>query len=125
MRLVFLNGAWPGRIQLPSLPKTHRGLGPAAPGYHTPTHMSPLFQSQDCIAAALASSKILKELSREEEDTDSTEEMLALAEWFELRAIGEHEGSSTLRGGHRRHWKAPPNPVLLSGVTAFPPDPSH
>ncbi|KYO36053.1 transient receptor potential cation channel subfamily M member 2 isoform X1 [Alligator mississippiensis] len=45
-------------------------------------------QSQDCIAAALASSKILKELSREEEDTDSTEEMLALAEWFELRAIG-------------------------------------
>uniref|UniRef100_A0A2K5HHW0 Transient receptor potential cation channel subfamily M member 2 n=1 Tax=Colobus angolensis palliatus TaxID=336983 RepID=A0A2K5HHW0_COLAP len=37
-------------------------------------------QSQDCIAGALACSKILKELSKEEEDTDSSEEMLALAE---------------------------------------------
>ncbi|XP_076975263.1 transient receptor potential cation channel subfamily M member 2 isoform X2 [Tamandua tetradactyla] len=45
-------------------------------------------QGQDCIAAALACSKILKELSKEEEDTDSSEEMLALAEGFELRAIG-------------------------------------
>uniref|UniRef100_A0A2I3RP84 Transient receptor potential cation channel subfamily M member 2 n=1 Tax=Pan troglodytes TaxID=9598 RepID=A0A2I3RP84_PANTR len=46
-------------------------------------------QSQDCIAAALACSKILKELSKEEEDTDSSEEMLALAEEYEHRAIGE------------------------------------
>ncbi|KAM4862758.1 transient receptor potential cation channel subfamily M member 2 isoform X2 [Urocitellus parryii] len=45
-------------------------------------------QSQDCIAAALACSKILKELSKEEEDTDSSEEMLALADEFEHRAIG-------------------------------------
>uniref|UniRef100_A0A2K5ELM0 Transient receptor potential cation channel subfamily M member 2 n=1 Tax=Aotus nancymaae TaxID=37293 RepID=A0A2K5ELM0_AOTNA len=45
-------------------------------------------QSQDCIAAALACCKILKELSKEEEDTDSSEEMLALAEEFEQRAIG-------------------------------------
>ncbi|XP_068837675.1 transient receptor potential cation channel subfamily M member 2 isoform X2 [Capricornis sumatraensis] len=45
-------------------------------------------QSQDCIAAALACSKILKELSKEEEDTDSLEEMLALAEEYEQRAIG-------------------------------------
>ncbi|XP_011809622.1 PREDICTED: transient receptor potential cation channel subfamily M member 2 [Colobus angolensis palliatus] len=45
-------------------------------------------QSQDCIAGALACSKILKELSKEEEDTDSSEEMLALAEECEHRAIG-------------------------------------
>ncbi|KAM7132576.1 transient receptor potential cation channel subfamily M member 2 isoform 3-T3 [Molossus nigricans] len=45
-------------------------------------------QSQDCIAAALACSKILKELSKEEEDTDSSEEMLALADQYEHRAIG-------------------------------------
>ncbi|MBZ3871426.1 Transient receptor potential cation channel subfamily M member 2 [Sciurus carolinensis] len=45
-------------------------------------------QSQDCIAAALACSKILKELSKEEEDTDSSEEMLALADEYEQRAIG-------------------------------------
>ncbi|VFV24178.1 transient receptor potential cation [Lynx pardinus] len=45
-------------------------------------------QSQDCIAAALACSKILKELSKEEEDTDSLEEMLALADEYEHRAIG-------------------------------------
>ncbi|XP_062832545.1 transient receptor potential cation channel subfamily M member 2 isoform X1 [Anolis carolinensis] len=45
-------------------------------------------QSQDCISAALACSKILKELSKEETDTDSTEEMLALAEEYEHRAIG-------------------------------------
>ncbi|XP_062988393.1 transient receptor potential cation channel subfamily M member 2 isoform X1 [Elgaria multicarinata webbii] len=45
-------------------------------------------QSQDCIAAALACSKMLKELSKEETDTDSTEEMLALAEDYESRAIG-------------------------------------
>ncbi|ELK03576.1 Transient receptor potential cation channel subfamily M member 2 [Pteropus alecto] len=45
-------------------------------------------QAQDCTAAALACSKILKELSKEEEDTDSSEEMLALADEYELRAIG-------------------------------------
>ncbi|XP_035138985.3 transient receptor potential cation channel subfamily M member 2 isoform X5 [Callithrix jacchus] len=45
-------------------------------------------QSQDCIVAALACSKILKELSKEEEDTDSSEEMLALAEEYEQRAMG-------------------------------------
>lgn len=49
-------------------------------------------QSQDCTAAALACSKILKELSKEEEDTDSSEEMLALADEFEHRAIGESPG---------------------------------
>lgn len=51
-------------------------------------------QSQDCIAAALACSKILKELSKEEEDTDSSEEMLALADEFEHRAIGEFPGAT-------------------------------
>nr|XP_019601291.1 PREDICTED: transient receptor potential cation channel subfamily M member 2 isoform X2 [Rhinolophus sinicus] len=45
-------------------------------------------QSQDCIAAALACSKILKELSREEEDMDSSEDTLALADEYEQRAIG-------------------------------------
>ncbi|XP_064135610.1 transient receptor potential cation channel subfamily M member 2 isoform X2 [Loxodonta africana] len=45
-------------------------------------------QSQDCTMAALACSKLLKELSKEEEDTDSSEEMLALAEEYELKAIG-------------------------------------
>ncbi|KAM8934160.1 transient receptor potential cation channel subfamily M member 2 [Pelodytes ibericus] len=45
-------------------------------------------QCHDCIAAALGCSKILKELSKEEEDTDSSEEMLALAEEYEQRAIG-------------------------------------
>ncbi|XP_067157599.1 transient receptor potential cation channel subfamily M member 2 [Apteryx mantelli] len=45
-------------------------------------------QSQDCMVAALACSKILKELAKEEEDTDTTEEMLALAEQYEHKAIG-------------------------------------
>uniref|UniRef100_A0A8C6NBL5 Transient receptor potential cation channel subfamily M member 2 n=1 Tax=Melopsittacus undulatus TaxID=13146 RepID=A0A8C6NBL5_MELUD len=45
-------------------------------------------QSQDCMAAALACSKILKELAKEEEDTDTTEDMMALAEEFEWKAIG-------------------------------------
>ncbi|OXB58661.1 hypothetical protein ASZ78_003628 [Callipepla squamata] len=45
-------------------------------------------QSQDCMAAALACSKILKELAKEEEDTDTTDEMLALAEQYEHKAIG-------------------------------------
>ncbi|XP_045396755.1 transient receptor potential cation channel subfamily M member 2 isoform X2 [Lemur catta] len=44
--------------------------------------------AQDCTAAALACSRILKELSKEEEDTDTSEEMLALADEYELRAIG-------------------------------------
>lgn len=56
-------------------------------------HSGPVPQSQDCIAAALACSKILKELSKEEEDTDSLEEMLALADEFEHRAIGELPGA--------------------------------
>lgn len=51
-------------------------------------------QSQDCIAAALACSKVLKELSKEEEDTDSSEEMLALADEFEHRAIGKPPGAT-------------------------------
>lgn len=42
--------------------------------------------------AALACSKILKELAKEEEDTDTTDEMLALAEQYEHKAIGEWEG---------------------------------
>jgi len=49
-------------------------------------------QSQDCIVAALACSKILKELSKEEEDTDSLEGMLVLADEYEHRAIGEFMG---------------------------------
>ncbi|XP_060539079.1 transient receptor potential cation channel subfamily M member 2 isoform X1 [Pantherophis guttatus] len=45
-------------------------------------------QSRDCIAAALACSNILKEISKEENDTDSCEEMLTLAEKYEHRAVG-------------------------------------
>ncbi|XP_056392757.1 transient receptor potential cation channel subfamily M member 2 isoform X2 [Hyla sarda] len=45
-------------------------------------------QCNDCIAAALACSKILKELSKEEEDTDTSEDMIALADDFEQKAIG-------------------------------------
>ncbi|XP_075036348.1 transient receptor potential cation channel subfamily M member 2 isoform X2 [Mixophyes fleayi] len=45
-------------------------------------------QCRDCIAAALACSKILKELSKEEEDTDTSEDMLTLAEDYEQKAIG-------------------------------------
>ncbi|XP_041117862.1 transient receptor potential cation channel subfamily M member 2-like isoform X2 [Polyodon spathula] len=44
--------------------------------------------SQDCIAAALAASKILKELAKEEEDTDLSEDTKALAEQYEKQAIG-------------------------------------
>lgn len=43
------------------------------------------------MAAALACSKILKELAKEEEDTDTTDDMLALAEQYEHKAIGEQE----------------------------------
>lgn len=39
--------------------------------------------------AALACSKILKALSKEEEDTDSSEATLALADEYEHKAIGE------------------------------------
>uniref|UniRef100_A0A8D0HD33 Transient receptor potential cation channel subfamily M member 2 n=1 Tax=Sphenodon punctatus TaxID=8508 RepID=A0A8D0HD33_SPHPU len=46
-------------------------------------------QGQDCIAAALACSKMLKELSKEEDDTDSKEDMLTLAEEYEHQAIGK------------------------------------
>lgn len=46
------------------------------------------------MAAALACSKILKELAKEEEDTDTTDDMLALAEEYEHKAIGEQEGTS-------------------------------
>lgn len=46
------------------------------------------------MAAALACSKILKELAKEEEDTDTTEDMMALAEEYERKAIGEQEGTS-------------------------------
>nr|DBA20103.1 TPA: hypothetical protein GDO54_015833 [Pyxicephalus adspersus] len=45
-------------------------------------------QCHDCTAAALGCSKILKELSKEEEDTDTSEDMLALAEEYEQKAIG-------------------------------------
>lgn len=47
------------------------------------------------MAAALACSKILKELAKEEEDTDTTDDMLALAEEYEHKAIGEREGTSS------------------------------
>uniref|UniRef100_A0A8C4KZH2 Transient receptor potential cation channel subfamily M member 2 n=1 Tax=Equus asinus asinus TaxID=83772 RepID=A0A8C4KZH2_EQUAS len=79
-------------------------IGPCVPGlcFHQPWAVSgvpragpsrsslafPEPQSQDCIAAALACTKILKELSKEEQDTDSSEEMLALADEYEHRAIG-------------------------------------
>lgn len=54
--------------------------------------------------AAVACSKILKELAKEEEDTDSLEEMLALADECEHRAIGE------LGRGGRGRWHTPPVP---------------
>uniref|UniRef100_A0A8D2QNS6 Transient receptor potential cation channel subfamily M member 2 n=1 Tax=Zosterops lateralis melanops TaxID=1220523 RepID=A0A8D2QNS6_ZOSLA len=57
--------------------------------HHCPCFPYPLLcQSQDCMAAALACSKILKELAKEEEDTDTTDDMLALAEEYEHKAIG-------------------------------------
>ncbi|XP_073414310.1 transient receptor potential cation channel subfamily M member 2 [Dendrobates tinctorius] len=45
-------------------------------------------QCHDCIAAALACSKMLKELSKEEEDTDTSEDMMTLADDYEQKAIG-------------------------------------
>lgn len=84
--------------------------------------MAPLgAQSQDCIAAALACNKILKQLSREEEDTDSLEEMLALADEYEQRAIGEFPGPQPrLPAGHpgapRPGLSSPcPGPVVWRG----------
>uniref|UniRef100_A0A8C4S1Y2 Transient receptor potential cation channel, subfamily M, member 2 n=1 Tax=Erpetoichthys calabaricus TaxID=27687 RepID=A0A8C4S1Y2_ERPCA len=44
-------------------------------------------QCQDCLAAALAASKILKELAKKEEDTDGSEEIQNLAEEYEKHAI--------------------------------------
>ncbi|XP_041438825.1 transient receptor potential cation channel subfamily M member 2 [Xenopus laevis] len=45
-------------------------------------------QSQDCIVGALACSKILKALSKEEDDTESMENMKVLADVYEERAAG-------------------------------------
>ncbi|XP_018424709.1 PREDICTED: transient receptor potential cation channel subfamily M member 2 [Nanorana parkeri] len=45
-------------------------------------------QCHDCTVAAIGCSKILKELSKEEDDTDTSEDMLALAEDYEQKAIG-------------------------------------
>ncbi|XP_039598768.1 transient receptor potential cation channel subfamily M member 2 [Polypterus senegalus] len=45
-------------------------------------------QCKDCLASALAASKILKELAKEEEDTDRSEVMESLAEEYEKHAIG-------------------------------------
>ncbi|XP_069495749.1 transient receptor potential cation channel subfamily M member 2-like [Ambystoma mexicanum] len=45
-------------------------------------------QDQDCIVAALACSKILKELSKEADEADNSENMLALAALYEERAVG-------------------------------------
>ncbi|KAM4604585.1 LOW QUALITY PROTEIN: transient receptor potential cation channel subfamily M member 2-like [Discoglossus pictus] len=45
-------------------------------------------QNQDCIVGALTCSKILKQLSKEEEDTENMEEMTALADVYEERAVG-------------------------------------
>ncbi|XP_053312744.1 transient receptor potential cation channel subfamily M member 2-like [Spea bombifrons] len=44
--------------------------------------------SPDCVVAALACSKILKALSKEEEDTESKQDMMALADVYEERAMG-------------------------------------
>lgn len=92
-------------------PETPRGSGlsaaPAPGGLERATrtsrmgHRAPqslwlfLLQSQDCMASALACSKILKELAKEEEDTDTTDDMLALAEQYEHKAIGEREATSS------------------------------
>ncbi|XP_075117251.1 transient receptor potential cation channel subfamily M member 2-like [Leptodactylus fuscus] len=45
-------------------------------------------QGQDCIAGALACTKILKALSKEEDDTGTIDEMKALADVYEERAVG-------------------------------------
>ncbi|KAM4796298.1 transient receptor potential cation channel subfamily M member 2-like [Rhinophrynus dorsalis] len=45
-------------------------------------------QTQDCVVGALACSKILKALYKEEEDSESMEEMKTLADLYEQRAEG-------------------------------------
>ncbi|XP_078512418.1 transient receptor potential cation channel subfamily M member 2 [Lissotriton helveticus] len=45
-------------------------------------------QNPDCIVGALACSKILKELSKESDETDNSENMMALAVLYEERAVG-------------------------------------
>ncbi|KAE8628405.1 hypothetical protein XENTR_v10007503 [Xenopus tropicalis] len=45
-------------------------------------------QSQDCMVSALACSKMLKALSKEEDDTESMESMKVLANVYEERAAG-------------------------------------
>uniref|UniRef100_A0A672V7V2 Transient receptor potential cation channel subfamily M member 2 n=1 Tax=Strigops habroptila TaxID=2489341 RepID=A0A672V7V2_STRHB len=79
------------RIQLHHVSQVLRELttGTCRTGRRSPCSLCPLLlQSQDCMAAALACSKILKELAKEEEDTDTTEDMLALAEQYEQKAMG-------------------------------------
>lgn len=100
----------PGAHALPgSLPSSPRAVCLWLPGWtRRALTVAPLAQSQDCIAAALACSKILKELSKEEEDTDSSEEMLALADQYEHRAIGE----STARAS--RSLSTPRRPRVLA-----------
>uniref|UniRef100_A0A8C8SGT9 Transient receptor potential cation channel subfamily M member 2 n=1 Tax=Pelusios castaneus TaxID=367368 RepID=A0A8C8SGT9_9SAUR len=83
---AFLFGAQLERHSLFSPPLAPQGFT----GGESPVlaNLALLSQSQDCTAAALACSKILKELAKEEDDTDSMEEMLLLAEDYEHRAIG-------------------------------------
>uniref|UniRef100_A0A8C3TC93 Transient receptor potential cation channel subfamily M member 2 n=1 Tax=Chelydra serpentina TaxID=8475 RepID=A0A8C3TC93_CHESE len=85
--LSLWHSAWDGPLL--SLQQTHGALLASQDGSSLFLLICPLLsQSQDCIAGALACSKILKELSKEEDDTDSMEEMLTLAEEYEHRAIG-------------------------------------
>ncbi|KAM4046792.1 LOW QUALITY PROTEIN: transient receptor potential cation channel subfamily M member 2-like [Anomaloglossus baeobatrachus] len=44
--------------------------------------------TQDCVAGALACTKILKSLAKEEEDTEIKDELMALAGVYEERAVG-------------------------------------
>lgn len=86
--LSLWRSAWD--CPLLSLQQTHGALLASQDGSSLFLLICPLLsQSQDCIAGALACSKILKELSKEEDDTDSMEEMLTLAEEYEHRAVGE------------------------------------
>lgn len=88
---------------------SHRGLG-RTDGCRASQALWPLLlQSQDSMAAALACSKILKELAKEEEDTDTTDAMLALAEQYEQKAIGEQEGTgpTTALTLYRAVWLCP------------------
>lgn len=87
--------------------------------------VAPLAQSQDCIAAALACSKILKELSKEEEDTDSSEEMLALADQYELRAIGESRAGPPARSAPESPWGPRPGSQPLGVTLCYPEVPAQ